>query len=233
MVFLGINLVTICALPAGETEQVAALVLHLSLDEGQGIDVRDRSTSKNDGTINGRPTWVPGKRGLALRFHGNETNAFIDVRPSESLEIQGAHTISFWLQWNGQGAPWSPLITKRPVDVTNPDHFSTWVSGEGKFEYRNDHGMPAADGLVGLDDQWHFLAVTHDGQKTLTFYIDGGMAGKKELAATVPNGGPLVVGSGRHLAGDFGAGAIDDIAIFSSCLTAEEIKQLMENGPRR
>ncbi|MEE3372017.1 MAG: LamG domain-containing protein [Planctomycetota bacterium] len=206
-------------------------MLYLPLDEGKGVLVQDRSRFRNNGTINGKPTWESGKRGKALRFHGAKTNAFVDVRPSTSLNRMGAHTLSFWLRWDGQGASWSPLITKRPVDSTNPDQYSTWVRNDGRFDYRNDNGTVFADRNVRLTNEWTFLAVTHDGKDTVTFFIDGVTAGKKKLAKAASNGGPFVIGSGRHLAGDFGAGAIDEVAIFNRNLTVAEIKELREQGP--
>ena len=217
-------------LPLSASKPQPSLVLHLTLDEGKGITVKDRSTYKNNGTINGKPTWVTGKRGKALRFDGARTNAFIDVRPSSSLQLTGAHTISFWLKWDGVGAPWSPLLTKRPVDKVNPDHYSTWVRNDGRFDYRNDNGTVFPSKKVPLNNKWVFLAVTFDGKSTVTFYVDGKSAGSRTLAKTTSNGGPFVIGSGRHLAGDFGAGTIDEIAIFNRELTAKEVARL-KKGP--
>ena len=228
---LGASLVLALPLTASRFTSPSSLVLYLSLDEGKGVFLRDRSSFKNQGTVNGKPTWEAGKRGNALHFHGARTNAFIDVRPSASLNLTGAHTLSFWLKWDGKGAPWSPLMTKRPVDVTDPDHYSTWVRSDGRFDYRNDHGTVFAEKKVRLTNEWTFLAVTHDGQETITFYIDGEWAGRKQLCKAAPNGGPFVIGSGRHLAGDFGAGAIDEIALFNKALTAAEIKELRDKGP--
>ena len=228
---LGASLLMVFPLSARRGERSPPLVLHLSLDEGKGVLVQDHSRFRNNGTINGKPTWEAGKRGKALRFHGAKTNGFVDVRPSTSLNSMGSHTLSFWLRWDGQGASWSPLMTKRPVDVTDPDHYSTWVRNDGRFDYRNDNGTVSADRRVRLRNEWTFLAVTHDGKGTVTFFIDGVTAGKKQLAKAAPNGGPFVIGSGRHLAGDFGSGVIDEIAIFNRDLTAAEIKALREHGP--
>lgn len=228
---LGVSLLMVFPLSARRSERTQSLVLHLPLDEGKGVFVQDRSHFKNNGTINGKPTWEIGKRGKALRFHGAKTNGFVDVRPSPSLNRMGAHTLSFWLRWDGQGASWSPLMTKRPVDVTDPDHYSTWVRDDGRFDYRNDNGTVFADRRVPLINEWTFLAVTHDGRGTVTFFINGVTAGNKKLAKAALNGGPFVIGSGKHLAGDFGAGTIDEIAIFNRDLTAAEIKKLGERGP--
>ena len=228
---LGAGLLIAFPLAAHLGEKTPSLVLHLPLDEATGVRLKDRSSFKNHGTINGKPTREAGKRGGALRFHGSATNAFVDVRPSASLNLKGPHPLSFWLRWDGKGAPWSPLMTKRPVDVTNPDHYSTWVRSDGRFEYRTDNGTVFANRKVPLTNKWTFLAVTHDGKANVTFFIDGATAGKKKLRRTTPNTGPFVVGSGRHLAGDFGAGAIDEIAIFNRELTETEIKDLMDNGP--
>ena len=213
------------------SETPAELVLHYDFDEGQGIALEDHSGRGNDGTINGRPEWVPGKAGKALSLHGERAAAFIDVRPAASLNLTRGHTISLWLKWDGRGATWSPLITKRPVDFVEPDHYSTWVLESGRFDYRNDNGVVFADTRVPLANEWVFLAVTHDGGSTVSFYINGALDSRKKLARAVANTGPLVIGSGRHLSGDFGAGTIDEVAIFARALTPEEIKRLKNHGP--
>lgn len=98
------------------------------------------------------------------------------------------------------------------------------------------------------DNQWHFVACSFDGL-TMTAYIDG----KKEAAeenkvdqglrprANKPKGAPLLIGA-RALHGWEGnerpfvkgvqgvAGLIDEVALFDSGLSAEEIKGVMEMG---
>ncbi len=86
----------------------------------------------------------------------------------------------------------------------------------------------SADTPISLGNEWVFLTTTHDGKNTVSFYIDGSFDSEKSQPVGNPNNFPLLVG--QDGVGNFGAGAIDDVAIFNRALTEDEIKRLMEEG---
>ena len=205
-----------------------SLVLFLPLDEGRGQKVKDLSTHNNDGTLQGRkPEWVEGKRGKALNFAGG----IIMVPHDDSLNLPGAHTISFWLKWNGQGAGWSPIIAKRPVGAVDPDNYSTWVGKDRIWDYRTDNSKVSAKAPIALDNKtWVFLALTHDGKSTVTFYINGIKDAAVRAQPGFANKDPFVVGSGKGGEGDMGFGNLDEMALFNRALDQDEIDTLMNKG---
>jgi hypothetical protein len=205
-----------------------SLVLFLPLDEGRGQKVKDLSLHKNDGTLQGKePEWVDGRRGKALNFAGG----IIMVPHDDSLNLDGAHTISFWLKWNGLGAGWSPIIAKRPVGAVDPDNYSTWVGTDRIWDYRTDNSKVSAKTPIAFDNKtWVFLALTHDGKRTVTFYIDGIKDVAVRAEPGFANKGPFVVGSGKGGEGDMGFGNLDEMALFNRALEQDEIYTLMDKG---
>ena len=205
-----------------------SLVLFLSLDEGKGVEVKDSSPHKNDGTLEGKvPEWVEGKRGDALKFAGG----IIKVPHDDSLNLAGAHTISFWLKWDGQGASWSPIIAKRPVGAVDPDNYSVWVGKDQIWDYRTDNSKVSAKTKIELG-KWVFLTLTHDGKQTVTFYIDGIKDVAVEAKPGFANDAPFVVGSGKGGEGDMGHGNLDEMVLFNRALAPGEVRTLMNEGGR-
>ncbi len=205
-----------------------SLVLFLPLDEGRGQEVEDISTYKNNGTLRGRkPEWVEGKRGKALNFAGG----IVMVPHDDSLNLAGAHTISFWLKWDGQGAGWSPIIAKRPVGAVDPDNYSTWVGKDRIWDYRTDNSKVSAKTPIELNNKtWVFLTLTHDGKQTVTFYINGIKDSAVRAQPGFANKAPFVVGSGKGGEGDMGFGNLDEMALFNRALDRDEINTLMNKG---
>ncbi|MBC8229771.1 LamG domain-containing protein [bacterium] len=127
--------------------------------------------------------------------------------------------------WDGVDSSWSPFIAKRQAGGAN---YQSWVGSDRIFDYYNGIAVVSADTPISLGNEWVFLTTTHDGKNTVSFYIDGSFDSEKSQPVGNPNNFPLLVG--QDGVGNFGAGAIDDVAIFNRALTEDEIKRLMEEG---
>jgi hypothetical protein len=215
----------------------SSLVLYLPLDEGKGDTVEDLSQYGNDGTINGTPEWVKGKSGNAIFFKGEESKAYIEIPHDDSLSLTKDHTIAYCIKWDGQGSPWCPCVTKRVVAKDQKqrlaDNYCFWVGSDQVLDYMNDTSNPvSATTRVKLTDDWVFLAMTHDGKETISFYINGSFDSSQTIKATEANDGPISIGAGMYQWGDYGAGVSDEITIFNRALSAEEIEKLMTEGAK-
>ena len=207
-------------------------VLYFNFDEGKGNTVQDGSPAKNDGKIQGEVKWVKGKMGSAMRVGGK---GFVEVPHADNLNLTTAHTIAYWLKWDGQMASWSPFIAKTIGGGPKEDNFHTWVGKDQVWDYENQpHKQTHAVTKIPLDDKWVHLTVTHDGKKTVSFYINGEAdKATNELMTTVGNKADVRVGNdgkGNNGKGNSGAGTIDELIIFQRELTAKEIKHLIEDG---
>jgi len=196
-----------------------SLVLYLPCDE----TLKDLSGKGNHGVEGqGKPKWEDGKFAKALLI---EQGGFVEIDHDSSLNLEGAHTISFWLKWDGVGSSWSPFIAKRQADGAN---YQSWVGSDRIFDYYNGIAVVSAATPISLGEEWVFLTTTHDGKNTVSFYINGSFDSSKTAEIGKSNNFPLLVG--QDGVGNFGAGAIDEVAIFNRALTEVEIKKLVEEG---
>ena len=202
-----------------------SLVLYYSFDEGSGKAVKDLSQYKNDGVADGNPKWVQGKFNTAIQFDGE---TMVEAPANTTLDLTGAHTISFWLKWDGSVKGWSPFISK--TKSATDDNYHVWVGRDKVWDYENKpHGQAHGKTKIPLDDKWIYLTVVHDGKESISFYIDGKLDNTEKLPTTTAcSDCPFRVGDdGKN---NRGAGTIDELAVFNRAVTVAEINKLMNEG---
>jgi hypothetical protein len=202
-----------------------SLVVCYSFDDEDPKGVKDLSQYKNDGVIEGNAEYVEGKIGKAMQFDGTGK---VEALHSDVLSLTGAHTIAYWLKWDGSGSSWSPFISK--TISAQDDNYHTWVGSDRAWDYENQpNGQAHGKTPIPLDDKWIHLTVMHDGGKTISFYINGELDNTGELPTTEEcKECPFRVGDDGK--GNKGAGTIDELAIFNRVLQPDEIKKLMNEG---
>lgn len=214
------------------------LVAHWAFDEKGGTTSVDATANGNRATLNGTK-WTEGKFGAALEFDG--VQAYVEVPDSDSLDLSESFTITAWVKLAEVGTGRQLLLEKKDVDQgdnsTNYALYVQWThdalalvvgDGERRVGYLSDRGLETPN-------EWHHIAVTF-GEGKIRFYIDGEPAGV-DTTTVKPcvNKGPLSIG--RYVASDASPrfqlkGSLDDLRIYSTALTHEEIQQLIrETGP--
>jgi hypothetical protein len=196
-------------------------------------DAQDASGHGNDGTISGSITFPSGKLGAQSAQFNGSSDTYVTIPRS----VSNSFTISFWVktttiggsgQWyNGKG-----LVDGEVASVAN-DFGITLIGNSGAFGVGNPDTTITTTSAIN-DGTWHHLAATRDsvsGQMNL--YLDGTL----QASATGPTGTraaatSLRIGALQTLvAGDFLAGTIDDVQIFSREFTAAEVPSLMNHPP--
>jgi hypothetical protein len=195
-----------------------SLVLYLPFDG----TLDDQSDTGLKGKFDGKTEFVDGQSGKALLFEGNSS---VEIPHDKRLNLTGEHTISFWIQWEGVGASWCPFVAKRTAGGAN---YQSWVGSDRIFDYYNGTAVVSATTPVPLGKDWVFLTTTHDGKDTVSFYVNGDFNAKQTAPPGKANTFPLLVGTDG--VGNFGAGGIDELALFDRALTADEIQSLMKQG---
>jgi len=210
--------------------RAADLVLHYDFNEGSGTALSDLSGTGNDGTItsDAAPQWVAGVDGTALNFDGTASNTWVSGGNDASVNITGAHSIAYWLKWDGAGASWSPLIGKRPAGGGhNPQNYFTFLESDGTWFYCGAECAIWETEAEVLTGQWVHLAVTQDGGDEVRFYIGGQLVNTLTSGVGALADGNLTVGNGVNgPAAEFGGGAIDELQIYTRALSAQEISDL-------
>ena len=196
------------------------LVAAYGFDEGTGSTVNDLSGNGNTGTLNGA-IWTTGRFGGALSFNGS--SAYVSVNDSSSLDLTTAMTLEAWVYPTSLGS-WRDVIYKASRDIyllmgstptASAPAFGGTFSGNSIF------------GTTGLPvNTWSHLAGTYDGT-TMRLYVNGVQIASRAQSGTIATStGPLCFGGDSDY-GQFWAGLIDEVRIYSRALTASEIQNDM------
>lgn len=225
IVLIGLLCISITTSTADVLED--ALIAAWLFDENGGDTAEDASGNGHDGDIMGAKR-VPGKIGRALDFDGNGN--IVEIRHDEVFNLT-AYTISAWIKTNPNGK-WQTVVGKEPI-AGRPRNYGVFIAGDTKLlgvNYTTGANWKTAfSTTVAADGKWHHVAATYDG-KMLRAYMDGEMEG--ETATDIPpdhNTEPIRIGRWGAVRGDFMAGIIDEVAIFSQALTTDEIRDITMN----
>ncbi len=204
-----------------------ALVAAWLFDEDQGNKASDASGNGHTGDIQGAK-WVQGKRGSALEFNG--AGNIVEIPHQDTFNLL-TYTVSAWIRTQPNGK-WQTVLGKEPI-AGNPRNYGVFIAGDTKLLGVNyttgGQWKTAFSKTIAADGKWHHVAATYDG-KMLRAYMDGNMEG--ETATNIPpdhNTEPVRIGRWGAPRGDFMEGIIDDVAIFSEALTANEIRHITMN----
>jgi hypothetical protein len=222
------------ALPPGAFDD--GLVAHWALDDGSGAVVADSSGNDYAGQLSGG-TWIPdGRFGGALRLAAGDSltvSGFAAATPNWSVSV--------WIRLSdAQLAADSGLFTE--VLSNEVMDSAGWQINIDKRlvqpRFVFSYWAPPLTDYVGTEcscvdtGAWiHLAAVVDVDANLLTLYRNGVVADQMTRPSDILPGDPtLYFGSwnmpGRRLNGD-----LDDIAIWSRALTAEDIAALFTHTP--
>jgi len=232
----------VCFSHIGEATQHGSLVLHFDFEEGNG-EVEDMSGNGNTGIVKGGAEWTKdGKYGNAIHFDG--TSGYVEVPDSPSLmTLDGADaqwTVECWVNTTDTGA----AIDKSTcfIERRNLGDDSHWVfhlhidgAGGASLFIGREAGATRKDRSSKAevnDGDWHHIAATRDGTKSLKLYMDGVL--EVEDSVDLDTIGSLTTIGARKT--DAGAvqhyleGTMDEVAIYNRVLSAVEINRDMIKG---
>ena len=219
-------------------QPLEGLISRWAFDEGSGTIAHD-SVGNNHGTIYGAQ-WTTGILGGALDFAGNGER--VEVPDDDSLTPANQITICFWVYNRGGSVPAIYKSASCPGEPASPGNSRAygmalseeWVS-MSVYSAVNTYGQITSNNPVSLN-KWHHVAGTfNQGQAAL--YVDG----HPEISATLAvssimnDAQPLIIGGAWEYCGTDSFegklnGVVDDVRIYNRALSAEEIRQLYQNG---
>jgi len=195
-------------------------------DDNKGTVATDSSVNKNVGTIKGTAQWVTGKFGGALQLDGS--TAWVDCGDTASMAIPagGSVTMCAWVNPKvGSVAAWQGIMAKRTGSYSYGINLV-----KGKFQIYTSGASGIQEFAYDLPiGQWVHIATTMSKNPT-ELYVNGVLFGTKGGGggvALAANG--LGIGASGTI-GEYFNGLIDDVGIFSTVLTADDIKSLMTKG---
>ncbi len=194
------------------------LVGYWPLDEGHGEIVHDFSGNENHGVLNAI-AWVPGKFGTAL--YGTIAN----IPDSLTLDLPQEFTITAWVKpHNVCQETYGRLITKGEDSAPEHNNYDLYIKPGRIYRIEYEDGSDAENGAESppdtvINDVWQHVAAVKT-IELLQLYIDGELVARSAISRLpVPGSAGLKLNS--HIA------ALDEIRIYNSPLTAEEIQGVM------
>jgi glucose/arabinose dehydrogenase len=203
----------------------SSLVAAYGFDEASGGSVQDASGNANHGTISGAVRSAAGKFGGALAFDG--VNDLVLVPDSSSLDLRTGMTLEAWIFPTVLPNGWKCILQKE-VD--------TYFLHATSDRNRPAAGFTAGGSVTILDvgarpaaNVWTHIAATYDGS-TLRIYVNGVLTGSVNRTGAIDaSASPLRIG-GNTYAGEFFAGLIDEVRIYSTARTQAEIQSDMQTA---
>jgi hypothetical protein len=227
------------------------LVAHWTFDEGAGYTVTDSSGNGRDGTVTGGGwAWkADGRFGGALAFSGTDV-----VTVPAFPQATAAFTVSAWLRVSaddlGAAYPLAALLSNEngtggwglylqlatpTVNVLPTYLFSyyTWT-GPGPPPGPPPAGYTYADCPCVITGGWvHLAAVVDADAGAATLFVSGAAPVRVPVPVAISSGQPFLMMARSPIPGAPSrnlVGALDDVAIWTRALAAEEIA-LLESGP--
>ncbi len=206
------------------------LIMYLPLDDGIGDKVTDKSSYKNDGKIIGNAKWVDGKVGKCLEF---TAGSYVDVPEIPEYDVTSEVSLMAWIKTTSV-ISWARIIDKSEWQDNGYDLVIHMNDHIPMFEFFVNNTTSQVQGKTKIDDgKWHFIAATF-GKKTLKIYTDGVFEGEVKSVNNVdikPNNWTVRLGNEANPSrGQQYIGLIDEAAMFNRELSADEIKNIYENG---
>ncbi len=207
----------------------STLRVQWSFDEIAGNLVADASMYANHGTLvnMGAGSWVDGILGRALRFDG--VDDYVDGGSDGSL-TSAVGSLEFWIKPEAAG----PMDILRLFEDDDQNYLLVAKGSSDRVRVVvKDGGATRVDitsNSAISTASYHHVAITQAGTGIAVF-VDG-----QQSAVVGPNSdswtahlavGRLQIGRGNH---GYFKGVLDDLAIHSRALTAEEIRQHNDQG---
>lgn len=208
------------------TLPIAGIVMHLKLDEGNGVIASDASGSGNNGNLNGSTTAWAGSSSCkvngCLRFNPTGTTGRVDVPNSSSLDTTSGFTVAFWYK----AASNSGSIAAKPYGSGTLNSWQFEFSGGLSFTSSNGITQHFDTTAAPATNTWNFVTGTWDGA-TKKLYLNG--VQKVSVARAIVFDTKAVVLGGDYNSGSFVLpfkGWVDEFRIFNRALSQAEITEL-------
>ncbi len=223
---LGILVVLLAVVATGGSGK-AELIAYWGFDD-RDLNVAREERGGKDGEIVGKPRWVKGRIGGALKFDGRSD--YIRIKHDPVFDIRNAVTIAAWVKSSRLNKTFATVIAKGD---------GTWrIARDGdrdtlQFAANKDGALWVVCGNTRItDDKWHHIVGVFDGAEA-SLYVDGEL--DNQVRATTPfntDAFDVCIGENAERTGRCWRGLIDDVLILDYALNASEVESLYARGAR-
>ncbi len=178
----------------------------------------------------------------SLSFDG--TNDYVEVPYAASMNPTGDFSVNVWVK-AGASSNWQSAVTSRSAsttcgeDTNQTSGYMLYIQPDEEWSFWNGRCTSNTWAQINTNVEvdlgtWQMQTVTYNQSGTMMkLYVDGVLIGNNNSDTLKANGDrPLRIGAGRTntTASYFFNGKIDEVAIWSSELSSDEIVQLYNSG---
>lgn len=172
----------------------------------------------SDGVFTSYPTNTK-----ALDFDGS--NDYVRISYDSSLDITGAMSITAWVKFDSlSGFPMIYAKGKYIDALTGFQFYST----SNKIAFYDGSGSVSSSSTTLSTGVWYHVAMTRSASRAITFYLNGSPDGTDTRTGT-PSTGSKTFNIGSDSSGNYLNGIIDEVAVFNSELTSNQISNIYSN----
>jgi len=213
---------------------VGSAIGYWKFNEGYGGTANNSGNggSTLNGTISGALWSNSGKFGKALVFDGNDD--YVTKSDNYTLDIgTGSYTASLW--YKGSTTASSDSLINKGATASTTKGFWWQFSASGIMRLLISDGssfIVDTSGTTNIADNiWHYLSFTWDPVVGAKMYIDGRLEKSASVTSVADINATLALNIGGYTSTSYTVnGTIDEVKIYNSALTAEEIKLDMNRG---
>ena len=233
---------------SAEVEITDPLVAWWPLDEDASDNSGNGFDGVTQGTINFGQAGANEATGGAGLFDGS---SHIDVPWNPQLNTED-FSVTLWVNPSAAGGSYRSPITNRDDVAPGGAFRHGWIiynNPNSQWSFWNGGGRGSDGAWNGMNvgpveiDEWQHLAITYDStSNTKVFYVDGSEISTSNPVAFSPNNSEidddlthededLHIGGGGDSGTSFRwSGLIDDVGLFRTSLSPEEIQSIMTSG---
>jgi prepilin-type N-terminal cleavage/methylation domain-containing protein len=203
-----------------------------SFDEGSGSTANDISGWNNNGSLVNSPTWrcastdtsyTPSAQGCSLEFNGSSNYVSIS---DDIFGMDGDFTVELWLKPITSPGSYKRFFTL--IDETNNLQLTI---NNGQLSWRFDNVANRTTEIISIGNWSHFVFIRDTVSGSNSMYING-IKTNDTVTGPTANGNYSAIGGGYSDSYMFN-GLIDEVRIYSTALTATQIRDQYYAGLER
>lgn len=224
-------------------QSISNLYAYWKLNENIGTIVYDSSGNARNGNTIHNPLWQPGKLNSCLKLYRavptDPRTDYVDCGNIAGFERSDSFSTHLW--FNTTDGPGTVVLIGKQNSVAPYRGWIVFMANGGKvyFQLCNTYWQNCLQIYTPLaynDGVWHHVVCTYNGNSDFTgmkIYMDGALISTlvsfNTLTATIINSETCQIGA-RGGNANYYLGYIDDVAIFTKVLPADDVAILYNAG---
>ena len=164
---------------------------------------------------------------FSLNFDGINDSV---VNSDATFNITNSVSISAWIKTNSNGQIYDIIFEAGSGSSARYGFEMHGSDGKITFALRTSAGISRIQSAESLiDNEWHHLLGTWDGT-TMKFYVDGNLSNNGVNSGTMASQDNIMIGAYKNGYQLLYLGFVDEAAIFTTALSAEQVAIVYNNG---